>query len=174
MIGPEYAKIDQDGVWNALKVNRMTRVAKDERPKAKLISDKSKDVKATPASSTSAGDKDRNSYAVMKVVRHKKPYRNILYCLLVPLWIVRWHTWTRRSHPQIFSRGLLPKTVKHLPRTTSTNTTKASSVKRAHQEQQQPKLTVQGVLLLCLCVGCRTTPLVDNIRFKSCTLLLKD
>lgn len=69
-IGPEYGKVDQDGTWNAILINRHSRVDKEEEPKMEAKSDAMTNT-GTNHTNEASTEKEKSPYAVKKIVGHE-------------------------------------------------------------------------------------------------------
>lgn len=82
-VTPKYAKIDQHGIWNILSINRLAKVAKEERSNVNVTSKLRTNVNISPAKKVLAKGQN-NSYAVAKVFGHyNRPtgtYYNVRRC----------------------------------------------------------------------------------------------
>lgn len=67
---PEYAKIDQDGMWCTVAINRLTRVAKEGGSNLKITYDSRATTDPKPVKETSI-EKEKNYYSVEAIVGHE-------------------------------------------------------------------------------------------------------
>lgn len=69
--GPEYAKINQDRIRDSVSINRLTRVAKEERPNVYVTSYSRTNTDSSPVKEPSIKNK-KNACATKNIVGHEE------------------------------------------------------------------------------------------------------
>lgn len=69
MVGPKYDKTNQDGIYNTVSINRLTRVSKEEIPETEPMTDTRGDNK-NDTSEASTRNNITNFYNVEKIFKH--------------------------------------------------------------------------------------------------------
>lgn len=82
-VGPEHAKIDQDSIRHNVLINRLAKVAKKGMSKVDVAPKSGTKVELKPAKEEST-EKERNSYAVEKILGHENQPTETYYT-------VRWY-----------------------------------------------------------------------------------